>query len=730
MTQAEINNIQKKVTDYVDSGRLRDAFRLMRNTTEATMLWEIGDVVGRIEQNYAYMLRYLTDGADDPSRDTMYAAITDDILRVLDMLVRRLRTPEQPTLYFNTLRTLQLRNTSLEVLLEDWQRLHDATPSGLTRDIENKETELFRTLWTKMPLTAGESDAIVLRTLDPDTPQRMKVLMVTALTLGLLEYFDAARFDALIEIYMTGTTALTEEGADRLNAYELTGMALTGILLGLFRYRRRSLPQATVKRLRALDDVPRWRSDLRIAFLELIRTRYTERINRTMREEILPGMMKMKPDIIQNISKGTIDPENLEANPEWEELLRKSGIADKLRELSEIQMEGGDVLMSTFSHLKSFPFFTEVVNWFIPFEASRSDVVNTGLPPSLAQFVENLPLLCSSDKYSFFLSLSMVPKQQQDLMLSQFKMQSNQFMEEMAHALETGTPDEISRRTITGYLRNLYRFYNLFRRKGEFYNPFKEGVNLLDIPVLADAFDDAEMLRVVAELFFKFEYWSDAAIAFTRLDAIDEPDGAVFQKLGYCHHRLGDFGRALDYYHQAEIFNPDSRWLLGRMAAAYSSLGQHAQAADYYRRLSSVAPDDVSGALLLGNELLRQGLYADAVKEFYRAEYLDPEGRRAWRPLAWTLFLDGRPEDSLRYHERVMTDNPTATDYLNLGHLHLSQGRYKQAVEEYRHSLSLRHGDTEGLIADIKKDATALAAAGVDSKTTAMVTDALLYSLK
>jgi len=68
--------------------------------------------------------------------------------------------------------------------------------------------------------------------------------------------------------------------------------------------------------------------------------------------------MKISPLI-----KDKMDAENLlksdeweEENPEWQEILDKSGISDKLQELSELQLEGADVYMSTFSMLKNFPF--------------------------------------------------------------------------------------------------------------------------------------------------------------------------------------------------------------------------------------------------------------------------------------------------------------------------------------------------------------------------------------
>lgn len=43
--------------------------------------------------------------------------------------------------------------------------------------------------------------------------------------------------------------------------------------------------------------------------------------------------------------------------------------------MSELQLEGADVYMSTFAALKSYPFFREVQNWFYPFSKQHSSVL-------------------------------------------------------------------------------------------------------------------------------------------------------------------------------------------------------------------------------------------------------------------------------------------------------------------------------------------------------------------
>ena len=137
MTQTEINSINDRVVEHVAGGRVRDALALLRNNTESQMLWEITDEINRIEQSYAYMLQYLTDGSADPGRDDMYAAIVSGIYGILDRLTRRLRLPEAPTLYFSSVRVAQARKPSLSAMLNQWQ---EAYASAVAAGTENGDT--------------------------------------------------------------------------------------------------------------------------------------------------------------------------------------------------------------------------------------------------------------------------------------------------------------------------------------------------------------------------------------------------------------------------------------------------------------------------------------------------------------------------------------------------------------------------------------------------------------
>ncbi len=158
-----------------------------------------------------------------------------------------------------------------------------------------------------------------------------------------------------------------------------------------------------------------------------------------MREEILPEVMKISP-----LLKDKLDAEKLmnsdeweEANPEWQEMLEASGVSDKLQELSELQQEGADVYMSTFSLLKNFSFFNELSNWFLPFDSSHTTVNelfqsdDRGL---ITAFAAN-NAMCNSDKYSFCLSILQMPEMQRNMLKNSLKWRLNSLRKWLATKL-------------------------------------------------------------------------------------------------------------------------------------------------------------------------------------------------------------------------------------------------------------------------------------------------------
>lgn len=715
MNKKEILNISNNIKQQLNSGMLYDAFMALRQLSEQAMAYEITDRIKQCEQTYAYMLRYLAQGSDDPSRPAVYSGIVQQLRQLLDLLVRRMLTPETPTLYYNVLRTLSLRGEdSVAREIESYIALEEI-PAESREELGHREQlqrRLFDLIWVQFPLTVADEAAVRLL-LVSDVPSEVKCLAVGAVTMGLLEFYDSRRFALLADAY---------QNSDQ----QVSVRALVGLLIGLFRYRNRQLDPSTLSRLEMLRDNPQWPQDLTAAFGELARTRDTERLTRQLNDEVLPDLMKRGKDLANRFRDSGLNPEDAVENPEWEALLDQSGLSDKIRYFSEIQESGGDVYMATFSQLKQFPFFSEISNWFIPFTVRRSEFASLSDNP-IVEMMSRAPYMCDSDKYSMMLSIGMMPEGQRNAMLGQLSQQADQVREAMEHTVDA-TGGGSRRSLINSYVLDLYRFFKLFRRKGEFFNPFDGTFNLIRVNALASDFTDSEVLRAMAEVYFKIGAWSDALYIFRRLTDIEGPRADVYQKCGYCSERSGNWEEALDYYSRANTMDAKDVWSLRRKAAMQRKLGDTAGATDTYRELERLLPDDVSVALQAGYAYLAADNYREALNRFFKIDFLHEDHKEHLRPMAWAQMLSGDRAGARQTGQRILMAGADAHDYVNMGHLEWADRNIGDAINYYLLAIEQSKGDVKKVVADIRADSRDLEKMGVKTDEMPLMIDALLYS--
>ena len=411
-------------------------------------------------------------------------------------------------------------------------------------------------------------------------------------------------------------------------------------------------------------------------------------------------------------------------------MLDKSGVGERLRELQELQEDGGDVMMATFGKLKTFSFFNDIANWFMPFHPSHSQV-SVGDEPELNALVEVIgaaPMFCDNDKYSIALSLSQIPHAQREMMLTQLRMQSEQL--DAVRMADAGGRVRGREELATNYVRDLYRFFKLFRRKGEFTDPFAVGLNIPAIPALEAEFDDADTLMVIAEFYFKRGYYADALDVFRRLSAMSAPTAAISQKMGYCEQSLGNIAAALHYYEQADMLDSTSRWTIRRLAWCHRMLGNWQHAIDCYQRLAEERPDDVGLALNIGLSLVKLRRYDEALQYLFKAEFLGSGNEKATRALAWCTLLGGDYDRCVKYTATLLAAaSPRANDYLNAGHLSMLTGHPGEAVDHYVEAIKAMDGDNERFVRKLTEDRSAITAFGqVDPHLMAIVIDRAIES--
>lgn len=721
MTLSQLQLIGNRIDELLSFNRIYGALSELESMAAAERApWSINQQISTIRESFGYLRRYAINGVDDPTRGEQLDKIRSEIKSVVSAIMRHSQIAESPLQYFSKIRYESMQpDSSISGLVARYKseysrqsmcRLGGRNPERA--DIEKLEglaRRIFDVVWTTAPLSADDDTALMDMADDESLPLYFKESVLSAVMLGAMEYYDERRMTLLGKYYLNGN-----------GRFEVR--ALCALLLAMWVNRENLSGHKFRDVFAAIVDRKEWEADFKMVFMEFVRTRDTERISRTMNEEIIPEIIKLRPNIKKIISESE-NPEELalpDENPEWLELFDKSGLGDKLKELNDLQSSGGDVMMGTFSNLKSFPFFHEVANWFLPFYPEYSSVsgVLGNIAADLGEMISATGMMCDSDKYSILMSMEQMPPAGRRMMFEQFKTQMDQISELRSTYLN---PTAISRSEIAGrYVQDMYRFFKLYRRKGEFKNPFSAPINLPSIRMIGDTLHDVESVRVAAEFYFKYKYYAEASDLFAIVLARIGADAQVYQKSGLCKQRLGDYSGALELYLKSELLRPDSEWTLRHIAQCYKLTGYPHKALSYYEKVANIRPDDASVALSMGHCYAEAGDLDSALKCYYKVDFLDPSAGKSLRPIAWCSFLKRDFERSEQFYRKIMERKPSATDRLNYGHLKMAMARYSDAIECYRMS------DIEKFEKNMNSDRKYLIDVGVDPIMIDIVTDTVL----
>lgn len=737
MTAHQITQVQHNIYTLLSERKLKETFTLLASLIEQLQNWTFKEKLEELESSYKYMIQYMLEGVPDPERNRIYEHLILSAYTLTDKVTDLLMEKESSTLYYgkkrynNTLTTgLQksieetdntLNSISLNKLLNKQDLKTDETLK-LQRELEQNREILFSDIWTNFPATQENYDTLRNALAPGHFPVSVSALIVSALLLNLLHRYDEQKLLILLETYNHPDLEIRWRG-------------LTASLILLYIHRTRiNLSVPLRQKIAAFKEEPGFNNDVRSIFLQLIKSRETEKISKKMADDILTEMNKISPDLYRKIRQDETmnDTQSFDKNPEWQEIFEQTGMAEKLKELNDLQMEGADVFMSTFSNLKVFPFFNEIENWFLPFDIRHSTLervfTNDPKEDSFKKILQSSTFLCNSDKYSFCLSLSQVPTAQREMMMSQFSIEGLNMQElekEESFGKLAGNGKNISNQ----YIQDLYRFFKLFPRRNEFTDPFSTTLHLYEVDMIKECLSDPDSLRLIAEFYFKKEYYTEALELFEILSASDQINSELYQKIGYCHQMSNHLELALDAYLKAETIYPDSFWTIRRIATCYRNLKKPDQALEYYRRAEQLKPDNLSIEMNIGHCYLEQKMYAEALKHYFKIDYLDPKSSKSWRPIAWCSFLTGKSEQAQRYYEKVIADKPSAQDFLNAGHVEFSLNNIRQAIAYYKKSIETDGYNIDHFLKWFKQDTPELVAAGIPASDIPIMLDQIMYSI-
>lgn len=733
MNERDINQQYKHIQSLIEEKRLKETLVQLESFLWQNPEWTLRTQLEQLQTSYNYMLQYMRQGIEDPERWNLHRKLLSDAWDIADR-ARLLMLDNASSHYYHEVRRtprpqglesydLSLLTHILESFNDDFavnQLLSDEKADKALKRHEDTLKFMFLQTWTNSAWT--EQDVKDAQAMLHSELIRVNdlCLFVSAVTLSLTECFDLRKITWMLDAYQHTSAQVNQR-------------ALVGLLIILHMHRDRlPLHPELIKRIDFMSDLPFFTEDVTRIYRQLLLCQETEKIDRKMRNEIIPEMLK-NVSSMRNLRFGLEDSEeeNDDKNPDWEDAFEKSGLGDKLREMNELQIEGADVYMSTFAALKSYPFFQEVHNWFYPFDSQHSSVLKMlnqqeerkGI--NMLKLVLETNIFSNSDKYSFFFTLQQLPQAQQEMMLSQLTTERLEELMEQANA-ETLKRLVERRETVSNlYLHDLYRFFKLSVRKQEFRDIFKEKLNLHHIPALDHVLRWKEILYPIADFYLKKERWNEAIELYTEIETLDTLGESIvecYQKKGYALQKGKKYTEAIEAYVKADILKPDNVWNNRHLATCYRLNRNYQIALTYYKKVEKVLPEDKNVIFYTATCLAELKQYEEALNYFFKLDYIEKDSMKAWRGIGWCSFFTKKNEQAMKYYEKIIEQKALAIDLMNAGHVAWVMGSIQKASHFYEKAISASRS-REHFLEKFREDEEALLKQGIRKEDIPLMLD-------
>ena len=732
MNEQTIQKIYQQIVSLLEEKRLTEALVQLEGLLFNSDNWTLRNRIERIQTSYQFMLQYMRQGMNDPERPKLHWQLLAEAWEVADQ-ARLTQLDEVSTHYYHSLRKNPSQTPKeydlsvLQKILEGYSdelavcRLlpNQQGMDAILKRHEDTHQFMFLTTWCNSCWTSEEESQAQNMLQSELLPVNDLCLFVSAVTLSLMECFDENKVNWLLD-------------GIKHKSVQVNQRALVGLAIILQNYPKRiSLYPELEARISLLGEDIHFGKQLNRVYIQLLRSQETEKINKKMREEIIPEMMK-NVSKMRNMKFGFEETDENDRNPDWEQAFEQSGLGDKIREMNDLQLEGADVYMSTFAQLKSYPFFREPHNWFYPFDPQHSSVTNqVGMLPkndnAILSIILQSGFFCNSDKYSFCFTIAQIPQAQRDMMLSQMtpQDQSDMMEEKNTSSLKqyAERPEVISNQ----YIHDLYRFFKLSQRRFEFHNFFQEEIALHRIPVLKSILQTPELLTEAANFLFQKEHPAEALELYRLLIDMKQANADIFQKTGFCLQKEKLYTEAIKAYQKADVLKPDNLWTLRHLATCYRQMKDFDTALDYYKRVDAIQPENHNVLFYTGSCLAEQERYDEAMQYFFKLDFLENDCIKAWRGIGWCSFVCGKHEQAMKYYEKVLSKKPLAIDYLNAGHTAWVLGNTERVVDLYNKA-AMKSESKDAFLDIFSKDRKSLIKQGIAEEDIPLMLDLIEYT--
>jgi len=683
-----------KAIEKIENRFLADSLDLISQYIQDTANIETHSVYDNIRNNYIFMLDYMQRGTKDPERDDLYNRLLKETFSVLIDLSVDCYIAEQPA--FMDAYNITKNQLKISSAAEIRNNLEDFVSSVAITDLnsgpdkndrleklyaehQNYMSLLFKKIMIAKHWTDNESADMQALLLSPTVESQDRQLIISALMLNLLEFFDIRKFLLLVNVY-------TNTDDEYIRQRALLGWALT---------MRPSADKIFPEQRDAIDRLIQ-EKDTCIELLELqeqlIYCEDTDRYTDKIQKEIIP-------DLIKNNNNLNITPFGIEEKEDPMQDIFDPGASDRAMEnveksmgkMMDMMKQGSDIYFGGFSQMKRYPFFEDITNWFCPFYIQHPGLNHISYECKNSLLLENLMHsgpFCDSDKYSFALTIDKIfnslPSNVKEMLGNSYAF-GQTFQEE-----DLAKPIYIRRM----YLQNIYRFFRLYSRKENFVDVFglnvkKTGEYNCDhrsLFLLNTLFDRSKLSDVYND-FAKFmsSHKKNIDVDIIFRGYTDKNINSVYLKLkGAEYYLSAEWSKASECFEKALALEPDDERTLVRLGRTYLKGENFEKAEILYKNFLLKYPDKNSFEIKYIVCLSNNHKHEEALQRLYKLNYELPNDNNVIRLLAWNTLYTNQLDKSNQYYSKLISESSSSIqDYVYAGYCSWFMGNIEEAKERF-----------------------------------------------
>ena len=594
MNEQAIQEQYQHIVNLLEQKRLKEA-----QVQLEAFLWNCNDwtLRNRLEQakvSYQYMLQYMRQGVNDPERQKLYRQLLAETWELAEQ-TRISLLDEVSTRYYHSLHKNK-KNMVAGYGMSSWLKVLESFPddmavcqlmpdnkqsldSALQRH-EGTAQYLFLTTWGNSGWTAEEEQEARLYLESELLPVNDLCLFTGAILLSLMECFDPRKFSWLLDAATHADTQVNQRA-----------LVIIAIILHIHSNRLRLYPELMAK-LSLLNEDGSFGKQLNRVYIQLLRSRETEKIDKKMREEIIPEMMK-NVTIMRNMKYGfeeNIDEDD--RNPDWEKAFEESGFfcnSDKYSlcfTMAHIPQAQRNMMLSQMTSQDLNELMDESKSSSLRQYALRPDVISN-------QYIHDL--------YRFF-KLSQRRHEFRDI-----------FKEEIALHRIPALKDILCKPELLATIADFH-----FRKE----HPAKALSIYKEITDMNHA--DAEIFQKTGYCLQKEKRYKEAIEAYRKADVLKPDHVWTIRHLATCHRQLRDFATALEYYRKAEAMQPENRNLPFLIGSCLAEQERYEEALQCFFKLDFMENDCIKAWRAIGWCSFVSGKFEQAMRYYNKILALKP----------------------------------------------------------------------------------------------------------